>query len=164
MNIETIRFMYDYNAWANDTIIHALEQLTEEDLNAKLPGASASLRDRFAHIAGAEWIWLERWKGQPPNAIPEWSKNGDLKQLAGRLLETRQERDQMIATLTNVDLERRHVYHNLKGDVHWDVRIGEMLLHVVNHSSYHRGQVASAARQMGFAPPSTDLLFFAAKK
>jgi len=163
MQVSMIRFLYEYNDWANDLMIHALEKLQEE-VHSRPAGSTASLRDRFAHIAGAEWIWLQRWKGDPPSSAPDWSQTGNIRDLAVKLQEVRDERNRILDSLSDSELDRRQEFRNLKGDTKWNVRIGEMLTHVANHSTYHRGQIASMARQMGFAPPSTDLIFFAAKE
>ncbi len=106
-----------------------------------------------------EWIWLMHWKGLSPQAVPNSVDLPSLISLKVKWVEV--ERDQMdfIGKVTDESLETVIAYVNAKGET-WKYPLWQMLQHVVNHSSYHRGQVATLLRQLGAAPAPTDLLVF----
>lgn len=153
--------MFAYTDWANDKLVAILEKMDDADLNRKLNENSASLRDRLAHIVGAEAIWLLRWKGETPTAPPEWAPSANVPTLIGKMKENRAERDRLMEQVTEADLPKIGTYRNLKGDVVWQIPVGQMLMHVANHATHHRGQIAMGLRQMGSTPPQMDFLFFA---
>ena len=69
MNVEDLRLLYDFNAWANRRTIEACASLTSEQFTRDLASSFRSVRDTLAHIYGAEWLWLERWHGRIPSAF-----------------------------------------------------------------------------------------------
>lgn len=163
MTPETIRRMFDYTDWANERIGAALTALEPSQHTRALSGSYASVRDTFAHIVGAERIWLLRWKNQPPNEPPPWVKDGQVVELINEMRATAAERRERLVSLVDDQAADVVTYHNLKGDTFWTLRVGEMLMHVANHSTYHRGQIVSKLRELGAAPPATDFLIFASE-
>ncbi|HVT43537.1 MAG TPA: DinB family protein [Thermoanaerobaculia bacterium] len=155
--------MFDYTDWANERMLAVLAGIDEDQLTRSLAGSFASVRETIAHIAGAEWIWLQRWKGNSPAAGPQWSREGSLAEIAEEMRRTAAERRELLAGMTESSLKEKVTYRNLSGTVSWHLRVGEMLLHVVNHSTYHRGQLASKLRELGIAPKPTDLLLYASE-
>jgi uncharacterized damage-inducible protein DinB len=116
------------------------------------------------HIAGAEWIWLERWHGRSPAGKEAWSiwttdSCADLTTLKQRWSELIERRAQMISTLDESRLAAELPFTLLSGDPN-SMKLGDQMQHVVNHSTLHRGQVVGMIRQLGIAPPATDLLFY----
>ncbi|MCA1641972.1 MAG: DinB family protein [Acidobacteria bacterium] len=107
----------------------------------------------------AEWVWLRRWRGESPRAILDPAEFADVESVRSRLAEVARERAQLLAGLTDADLERVVAYVNAKGE-EWRYPLGRMMQHVVNHSTYHRGQVVTMLRQLGADAPSTDLLLY----
>ncbi len=161
MDLTTVRTFYRYSDWANERMLSAIQQLTPEQITHEFSGSFRSIRDTFAHIVVAEWLWLQRWKGDMPTALPDWAPTADIARLADQMQRTARERSERLARLSAAELEQPFRARNLKGDVTWELPLGMMLLHVANHSTYHRGQVASLIRQAGGAPTPTDLLIFA---
>lgn len=161
MNREAIFALVAYDDWANDLVIAALEGLTEEELNRPLPGSFPTLRATWAHLVMAEWLWLHRWQGQPPAVLPDWVAEADLARLNATLLEVRQARREKLAPLTDADLALKATYTNLARNKEWHLEIGQMLTHVVTHSTYHRGQITTLLRHLGKNGVSTDFLLFA---
>ena len=64
MPLDLVRELYVYNYWARDRQLEACEALTEEQFLRPMGNSFSSLRDTLAHLLGAEWIWLERWRGR----------------------------------------------------------------------------------------------------
>ena len=111
----------------------------------------------------AEWLWLQRWKGENPTTRPDWTKDASLDVIETHLREVAEERTQLLMTLTDDDVQREFPYRNMAGEP-YTAKLGEQMAHVVNHATYHRGQLTTMLRQVGATPPSTDLvnLFVAA--
>jgi uncharacterized damage-inducible protein DinB len=164
MDAGTIRTLYRYSDWANDRLLDAVAQLTPEQFVHEFSGSFRSIRDTLAHIAVAEWLWFQRWKGHPPTAMPDWQTTPDLPALTVQMRRTSEERTAKLQTLKDSDLDQTFRTRNLKGDITWELPLAMMLLHVINHSTYHRGQLASLIRQAGGKPVSTDLINFATQK
>ncbi len=158
MTIAEMRELFEYDRWANGRVFAAAESLTEDQLSAEVASSFSSVRATLGHLVGAGWIWLRRWRGESP-AAPAWARHGDLAELRRQLAALELDRTDFLAGLTDADLERAFAYQNLKGEPQND-RLGGTLQHVVNHSTYHRGQVATQLRQLGSTPPNTDLIAF----
>jgi uncharacterized damage-inducible protein DinB len=149
--------LYDYNQWANRRVLDACAPLTPEQFTQDLRGSFPSVRDTLAHILGAEWIWLERWNGRSPTALPPGTEFPDLAALRARWEVVGAELLDFVHEVTASELEHIVEYRNMKGNP-FAYPLSAMLQHLVNHGSYHRGQIATLLRQLGAKPLSTDLL------
>ena len=159
MTVEDFRLLYAYNSWANHRALDSCASLSAEQFTRDLGSSYRSVRDTLAHIYGAEWLWLERWHGRIPNALPTPADFPDLESLRRRWAKQEQDLNAYIDSLTPSELERVIKYKNTKG-VPFEGPIWPMLQHAVNHSSYHRGQIATLLRQLGAMPVATDLIAF----
>jgi uncharacterized damage-inducible protein DinB len=159
MTIQEARELFSYGAWANDLMFGAAEALPPDQLLATAASSFPTVRGTLGHIVGAEWIWLRRWLGESPSAAPVWAGESTLADLRGHLAALEAERDAYLATLADADLMRIVEYRTLAGNSYAD-RLGDLFRHIVNHSTYHRGQVATQLRQLGQAPPGTDLIAY----
>src|SRR5215470_15880182 len=81
MSPAEVRLLYDYNAWANRRSLSAAEKLTNEQFLKPMGSSFCSIRDTLAHIHGAEWIWLERFQGRSPAALPEVTRFANVESL-----------------------------------------------------------------------------------
>jgi uncharacterized damage-inducible protein DinB len=159
VNVEDFRLLYAYNSWANHRTLDSCAGLSLEQFTRDLGSSFRSVRDTLAHIYGAEWVWLERWRGRVPNALPSPTDLPDFDSVRGRRAQHEANLDAFIASLTPSELERVIKYKNTQG-MPFEGPLSPMLQHVVNHSSYHRGQIATLLRQLGAKPVSTDLIIF----
>ena len=159
MDVNDFRLLYEYNAWANRRTLDSCMALTAEQFTRDLHSSFSSVRDTLAHIYGAEWIWLERWHGRVPSALPSPKDFADFASLQGRWTELETAMHTFVFSLTSTDLERLIKYKNTQG-VPFEGPLWPMLQHVVNHSSYHRGQIVTLLRQLGAKPIATDLIAF----
>ena len=151
--------LYEYDAWANGRTLNACAGLTQEQLTRNLGNSFASVRDTLVHILGAQSIWLERLHGGSPSGMPKPDGFPDLAAVRARWAEIESQWLGYVRGLSAADLERFHEYRNLKGTQFRD-QIGNILQHLVNHGTYHRGQVTTLLRQLGAAPVSTDMIAF----
>lgn len=155
--LATLRELFDYNYWARDRQLEACAALTPEQFLRPLGSSFSSLRDTLAHLVGAEWIWLERWRGRSPSAIPSAEEFPALEAIRVRWLEVEGEMREYLSGLNQDALAQPFTYVNLKGQ-RWTYPLWRTLLHVVNHQTYHRGQVTTLLRQLGAQPPQIDYL------
>lgn len=159
MNKHDIEYLYEYNRWANAKVLDAVSKLTPEQFARDLQSSHRSVRDTLAHILAAEWIWLERWNGVSPNALLDPADFPTVESVRKRLSEVENGCAEFIDGLTDESLGEAITYTNTKGE-QWTYPLGQMLQHVVNHSTYHRGQVATMLRQLGAEVNPVDLLVF----
>src|SRR5512139_942689 len=159
MTIDEARELLSYSAWANGRMFEAAAALSAEQLSATVASSFPSVRGTLGHIVGTEWVWLRRWRGENPTAAPGWVAESSLSELRERLATVEAERDQFLRQLTDADLQRVVEYRRMSGEAHADA-LADLIRHAVNHSTYHRGQVATQLRQVGVSPPGTDLLIY----
>jgi uncharacterized damage-inducible protein DinB len=159
MNIQDFRLLYDFDAWANQRILSACAPLSDEQFTRDLGNSFRSVRDTLFHICGAEWIWLERWHGRSPDAIPSPADYLNLEAVRRRWAEIERDLLDYVASLTPEDLQRVMHFKTLAGVPH-SQPLWQCLQHVANHSTYHRGQVTTMLRQLGAKPVSTDMIVF----
>ena len=153
-----LRELFAYTRWANERLMEATACLEVERFERDLGSSFPSIRETLAHIAESDWVWLRRWQGESPSARPDWdtSTHSTISAQWGRVMA---ERDGFLVTLDDAALCRVVAYRRLDGSAHADP-LWLLLLHVVNHSTYHRGQVTTMLRQMGAPTVSTDLTLF----
>ena len=164
MNLSDVRHLFDYTEWANQLAMDAAAKLPEQDLRRDVGISHKSIFGTVLHMAGAEWIWLERWHGRSPAKAEAWSQwtvetCADLATLAERWRKVIDSRTRFISGLHEEQLEVELAFRLLSGDPS-SMRLVHQMQHIVNHSTMHRGQVVGMIRQLGIEPPATDLIFY----
>ena len=159
MDMETIGALYRYNSWANEQVLDAASRVTEADFIRKLESSYGSIRDTLTHIVWGKWLWLQRWKGLSPTLVFSPVDFPNAESLRERLDTVVAERAAFLRDLSAERLLQPVEYRNTKGEV-WRYPLWQQLYHVVNHSTYHRGQVATMLRQLGATPAATDFLVY----
>lgn len=140
-----IRREFAYDEWANRETLTAMQN----------GGCDQRSLDLLAHILSAERLWIERLK-QEPQSFPVWPKV-TLEICAKQVTELGQLWREYLEQTREDDLSRSIPYKNSKGEI-WTSSIGDVLNHVVLHSAYHRGQIASHMRETGRTPAYTDFI------
>ena len=158
MTLSELKLLHAYNSWANNHIFDALVALPEDKYMQDLKSSYGGIHGTLVHIVAAEKIWLERFTGEtnppliqnPPKSLQDlkmvWEKVGydTAKWLGG---------------MTDKRLQETFTMKTLKGDTFVHI-FWQAFQHVVNHSSYHRGQIVTMLRQLDVKPPTTDLIKF----
>ncbi len=159
MNTTDVRTLYAYNQWANHRVLDGCRPLESTHFSRNLGNSFGSIRDTLTHIMWGEWLWLERWHHRSPKnrSFPE--SLPDAAAIERRWEEIERGQQKFLEGLTDDRLGERIAYENFKGE-RWEYSLAHMLQHVVNHSTYHRGQVITMLRQLGNAAPSTDFLMY----
>jgi len=155
--LQTLKELYEYNYWARDRQLAACAPLTREEFLRPLGSSFSSLRDTLAHLLGAEWIWLERWRGNSPRTILAAEEFPTREKIAERWREVERGMREYLGGLNEEALLRPLTYVNLKGET-WTYALWQTLFHLVNHQSYHRGQVTTLLRQLGAQAVPVDYL------
>lgn len=152
--------LVDYHYWARDRMLAALDTLPADAYVKPLGNSFASIRDTAAHIYSAEWIWLERWHGTSPTTPLGVEEFPDVATLRGAWAALETKVREYVNGLDGDRVNERVAYRNLAGIAAESSR-WTMIQHVVNHASYHRGQVTTMIRQVGEkAPAAQDLIAY----
>ena len=164
MNLADIKRQLDYMEWANDLAMEAAAKLPDESLRRETGISHGSIFGTLLHMAGAEWIWLERWHGHSPAKAEAWAlwtseACADLPALKERWGVVADRRARFVSELDEDRLAAELHFKLLSGDPS-SMALVDQMQHVVNHATMHRGQIVGMIRQLGLDPPSTDLLFY----
>jgi uncharacterized damage-inducible protein DinB len=155
--------LLDYTVWANHRVMRACATLEGDDFRRELGGSFGTIRGTLAHMMGAEWLWLERFKGVSPSRLPDESALANLVALRDRWTAIEEHRRAWLAALPEEEAAALVRYRTLDGTA-WEAPLWQLVQHLANHSTYHRGQVVSMLKQAGARTVATDLLLFDREK
>ena len=160
MTLQHLRVLLDFHYWARDRLLEAVEPLPSDQFTRDLGSSFRSIRDTVTHIYFAEWAWYSRWIGHSPTAPLAPDIFPDVGAIRAAWTEHEAKMRAFLESLGEDGITRVLEYRTLSGQAGASV-FWQMLQHVVNHASYHRGQVTTMLRQLGAAPPkSTDMIAF----
>lgn len=156
----SIKYHLKYNYWANTRLAEAIKQLTDEQLDRELVSSFPSVRKTLYHLWDAELIWLKRIQGEALSTWPSSEFNGSTQDMLSLFVGNSKELAEFIEGKEEDFLNGTLTYKNMKGD-EFTNRIEDMLFHVVNHGSFHRGQIITLLRQLGLTKfQSMDLITY----
>jgi uncharacterized damage-inducible protein DinB len=163
---DEIQLLFEYDRWANHRVLQAASTLAAEEFTRDLGGSLRSVRDTLVHIVGGEWGWLTIWK-QPslsstfitdlwtrfeaifdPNTFPDFAA------VRFKWAEIEREQVEFVNRVTNQSLQNMLPVRDTQ------ISLAHLMQHMVNHSTYHRGQVALMMRQLAAVPVATDFAMF----
>jgi uncharacterized damage-inducible protein DinB len=160
MNLDQARTLLDYHYWARDRMFEALQPLTAGQFTRNMGSSFASVRDTLVHIYGADLVWFERWQGRSPKALADPAGFDDVSAVREAWTDLERRCRALVDELGEPGISRWYEYTLLNGQPSSSV-FWQMLQHVVNHGSYHRGQLTMMLRQLGVtAPKSMDLISY----
>jgi uncharacterized damage-inducible protein DinB len=155
-----IRTLLDYHYWARDRVLDAVAKLSSDAFLQPRGSSFSSIRDTLAHTYLAEWAWYSRWQGESPASFPPFDQFADADSLRRAWRELEQKVRAFVDPMSDEEL-RRLVGYRLMNGTEGASMMWHMVQHVVNHASYHRGQVTTMLRQAGAQPAqSMDLIAF----
>jgi uncharacterized damage-inducible protein DinB len=157
--ITEIRELVAYTRWANEQMLDAVALLSPDEVVRDLRNSFPSIRDTLVHVLSAEWVWLSRLEGTSPQAMPEAWKPYTRDQIRAEWTRVADRLGRLVAGLADTDVDRVIDYRSTSGQP-FSSTVGEILRHLVNHSTYHRGQVTTMLRQLDAKPPTTDLIHY----
>lgn len=160
MTYEDILLLIDYNYWARDRLLDAVATITPEQFNRRMGNSFNSIRDTVAHICNAERIWITRLKNEAAQGLQKADSLLDFSAVRNEWEKLGFEMREELARLGPEGMELSIEYQDLKGENQLDA-VWQMLQHMVNHGTYHRGQITTMLRQLDATPPkSMDLIAF----
>lgn len=155
-----LTMMLEFHYWARTRILDAAAALTPEQYTRDLGSAFPSVRDTLVHLCSAEWNWYLRWHKEAPASMFDPGDYPDVQALRARWAEQEPKLRAFLVSLGDAGIQERLEYKSLDGRSHVSA-FWEMFLHVVNHGTYHRGQVQTMFRQLGATPSkSVDLITY----
>jgi uncharacterized damage-inducible protein DinB len=150
MTIDEARTHLKYTAWASRRLLDAALQLPADELHREMNVSHKSVHQTLTHIHFADRIWLARVQGAP-------IEQSEPIEIAWPEIHRRWQ--EFAGSLSDSDLARIISYKDMAGNPH-ETPLWQIILHHVNHATLHRGQVMAMFRQLGHAPPPTDLIFY----
>ncbi|HEY2647268.1 MAG TPA: DinB family protein [Candidatus Acidoferrales bacterium] len=156
---ELLRFMFQYNQWADRRQLDACASLTNEQFTRDLGSSFTSVRDTVVHLYGAEYVWNERIHGRSPSSLISGAGFPDLASIRTKLEEMDAYYLDFVSKMKQQDLDRVIRYKGFNGD-EFSNPLWQSLHQLTNHASYHRGQIVTMLRQLGVKPVSTDLIMY----
>jgi uncharacterized damage-inducible protein DinB len=151
MNRESIELLLEYDKWANLRVLESLKSVSEEQFQA--------IRGQFAHILFWEEIWLMRWKGNSPAAVPPLSEAPDLASFQTRWRDYHLDVGNFFSKMADADLQEVIAYDNFQKE-EWAYPLWRMMMNMINHSTQHRGQIIAILRGVGAKIQPVDLIIF----
>jgi uncharacterized damage-inducible protein DinB len=155
VSADVLRTHIAYSGWANQRLLSALGELSPEELTHDFQTADRSPLGTMQHIYWADLLWLSRLTRQPQPERPEMP----LAQLQVEAPALQLRWEEWAAGLTDAAAEEDLAYRDMRGDA-WTQPIWQVILHVVNHATHHRGQVSGFLRTLGRTPQPLDLVRF----
>ena len=160
MHLKDIHILYEFNYWANHRILDIVEALTPEQFSKDMGSSHGGIHGTLFHTMGAEEIWLKRWKGESPASFSKADDYPTFDILTQHWEMVEMEMMGFCHMLkTDEDILKVISYQDLKGNSYAQP-LYHLMQHLVNHSTYHRGQVVTMLRQIGVKPVATDLVAF----
>lgn len=159
--LSVIQEMFEYNYWARDLQLRACATLTPEQSLRPLGSSFSSIQGTIAHLLRTEWVWLERWRCRSTTKREAAEFAGEkflnLSAIEERWRTVERDVREYLAGLNEERLTKPLSYANLDGES-FTYPLWRTLFHVINHQTYHRGQVTTMLRQVGIQPPQIDFL------
>jgi uncharacterized damage-inducible protein DinB len=166
MTKDDIQLLYEFDRWANSRVLQAASTLKPEEFTRDLGGSFPSVRDTLVHIVGCERTWLKCWKEPSPSSTfvtDSWTRHKDLfnpkafpdfTAVQFKWAEVEREQVEFVNRVTDESLRRMIPVRKSQ------ISLAHLMQHLANHSTYHRGQVASMMRQLAAEPLATDFAMF----
>ncbi|MEX1139456.1 MAG: DinB family protein [Bacteroidota bacterium] len=158
-----IRTLFDYDRWATVKLLGVIGTISDDLYRKDLGSSHGGIHGTLVHLIGACDVWLRRWQGESPTK--PW-RDADFQSFAD--LRTAWDTIQAalaayLETLSDEQLSSPLHYKDMKGNAYATV-LWKQMQHLVNHGSYHRGQIVTLLRIMGVTPVGTDLIHYYREK
>lgn len=149
-----------YNVWANQKISGFIEGAGEERCLKKQDSSFGTIRETLIHILDAQHIWLERLQGRSPQVWHGATFSGSSLQAAAELVESSVNWEKFVDGIHDGGITEMVSYQNIRGQEFHNT-VGQIIAHVMNHGTFHRGQIITMLRGSGYKDlKQTDLIAF----
>ena len=149
-----------YSVWANETLVDRLKKLDDSLLHQEVKSSFTSIAKTLLHMWDAEVVWLKRFQGTSLSGWPSKDFTGTTTELLSGVLNSSRDIQKFVASRGEDFVNGTFRYKNLKGNEFED-SVEPILFHIVNHGTYHRGQITTILRELGVTDlASTDIIFY----
>ena len=153
-----------YTIWANQKIFDCISNLSDDQINREIASSFTSIQKTVLHMWDAETAWWQRLKLEERLVMPGKDFAGSFSELVKNINQQSLTWKEWVDNATEVQLQHVFAYQNTKKE-QFKQPVFEMLLHLFNHGTYHRGQLVTMLRQLGVDKiPQTDFVVFCRKK
>jgi uncharacterized damage-inducible protein DinB len=159
MTLADIQTLFEFNYWAKARLMSVVELLSEEQFTKDLGSSHRSIHRTLVHIVGVEHIWFSRWTGQTVSKLVDPMDYPTFPAIQQEWDEVERGISGFVSALMDQKLSAVLTYKTTEGRQFSSV-LWQTMLRVVNHSTYHRGQIVTMLRQLGIKPIGTDLIMF----
>lgn len=147
----------EYNIWANDRVCDWLGKISVEQWKQPLVSSFKSIYETILHVASAEKIWVERLQKNPGHELLSETFTGSKEDLLKTWKEISLSLKKLMEEMPEEQFQQKLLFKNTIG-IEYHQPYYQLLAHVINHATYHRGQVVTMLRQVGFTEVnSTDI-------
>ncbi|MCH7616363.1 MAG: DinB family protein [Chloroflexi bacterium] len=161
--LDLITHFYEYNEWANNRLLDVASGLSGDELSAGRGASFDSILGSFAHVAAAQVNWLERWViGRNRVSTLELQKMPDMAAVRASFLASHGGLREFVGDLTDDRLEAPQEFRD-SADSRQSYLLWQMMTHVANHGTYHRGEIAMMLTGLGHSPGDLDFGFWEAE-
>jgi uncharacterized damage-inducible protein DinB len=158
MNLTTyLQHLYEYNSWANHRYLAVAETLTPEQLHRPHGHSWGDVHAVLVHMFSSEWVWFQRWNGTSPKGHLPKEDFPTLASLRTRWAEHEQTLLSFVRSQTEESLQQEITYQNFSGET-FHVPLWQMLMHVINHNTHHRGELAAMFALMDVPHPEEEVI------
>jgi len=158
VSVDTLRLQLDYSAWATQRLLDAAAKLSPEELARDFKTADKCVLDTLVHIYAADRIWLTRVLGETRATFVD-PEDRDLTVLQNEWPALNQRWKLWLRDFGDADVARNISFKDTRGNP-YSQPVWQIILHLVNHGTHHRGQISGFLRAMGHTPPPLDLIAY----
>ena len=155
--------MFDYMRWGDRLMISAARSVPDEEYYKDQGISFGSIHKLMVHCMAAQWLWLSRWRGESPTRIESHEQYPTRAEFEQRWPLVHSAILDFLGLQSTNSLARIIDYKNMKGE-HLALPLSDLMMHVIDHASYHRGQVASMIKRAGGQPAAISYHRFALER
>jgi len=155
--------MFEYVRWADASMIRAARTVPDEGYYRDQGISIGSIHKLLVHCMAAQWIWLSRWRGECPTRLENHEDFPTRDSLEQRWPLVHSAMLDFLGLQSQKGLSRIVQYKNTRGEI-YNVALGDLMLHVIDHGSYHRGQVNTMIKHAGGTPAAVSFHLYALEK
>jgi uncharacterized damage-inducible protein DinB len=149
--------LVEYNIWANRLIGKQIESLAPELFLKHVGGSFGSIKATVIHLLESDWLWLKRFEGIPLAQVPSWQ----METVSDVYKEWKEIQERMLnAARTILGRKDKKIEFVTRKGGHYVLPVEDIIMHITNHGTYHRGQLTHMIRVAGEQPVGTDYFIF----
>jgi len=159
LTAQTLQFLYDYHYWMTAKMLKACDTLTPEQWTKPMGHSWGSVHGVVVHMLAAELIWYARWQGETPTRLAQTTDYPTLAEVRPVWAAMEQKVRAFIAQCDETRLNADWSWTNTRGQ-HFSAPLGQVMLHVANHATHHRGELVGMLALLGVEHAEDDLLWY----